>query len=64
MDLHEFGRILTANRKPNGEFSPEAVAAITALYIAGTPRKDIADAFDMPRPATVNNLIDASAIPT
>lgn len=56
MDLNELGRILSADRKPNGEYSSEAVAAITALFIAGVPRHTIATAFGTRRPATINNI--------
>lgn len=56
MDLNELGRILTADRKPNGEYSPEAVSAITALFIAGVPRQTIAAAFGTQRPVTINNI--------
>ncbi|KAK8139502.1 hypothetical protein PG984_002882 [Apiospora sp. TS-2023a] len=56
MDLNKLGRILNADRKPNGEYSPEAVSAITALFVAGVPRHTIAAAFGTRRPATINNI--------
>ncbi|KAK8073219.1 hypothetical protein PG994_004118 [Apiospora phragmitis] len=57
LDIHELGRVLTEDRKPNGQFSPEAMAAIVALRVAGLPRKLIADAFGTPRVEAVNNLV-------
>ena len=57
MDLNEIGRILSADRKPNGEFTSEAVAAIAALAAVGVKKKAIADAFGTPRPATISHLI-------
>ncbi|KAK7949427.1 hypothetical protein PG988_016066 [Apiospora saccharicola] len=56
MDLNELGRILSDDRKPNGEYSPEAISTITALFVAGVPRHTIAAAFGTRRPATVNNI--------
>ena len=56
MDLDEFGRILTADRVPNGEFSSEAVTAIVALSIAGVPKVRIAKAFRTNRRSTISNL--------
>jgi transposase len=57
MDMHEFGRILTAERKPNGQFSPEAVAAIVAFAICGQPHSAIAKAFGTRRRETITNLV-------
>ena len=57
MDMHEFGRILTAERKPNGQFSPEAVAAIIAFAICGQPYSAITKAFGTRRRETITNLV-------
>ncbi|KAH7109682.1 hypothetical protein EDB81DRAFT_607409, partial [Dactylonectria macrodidyma] len=40
-----FGQIISGNRKPNHEFSPEAKGAMLAMLEAGRSERDVAEEF-------------------
>ena len=55
-DLAEIGRVLTRNRKANGQFSPEAKAAIASFAAAGESHVAIAKAFGAKRTQTIGDI--------
>lgn len=58
MDLRAFGTVLSANRCINGEYTPEARAAIVAATVSGVSHVDVAAAFGTKRVATISDIVN------
>ena len=56
MDLREFGRIISGNRGPNGEFTKEARMGIAGLRVAGVTRREVAAAVGTNRLQTITDI--------
>lgn len=55
--LRSFGTELSANRRPNGEYTAEARAAIVSAYLTGTSLAELVDIFKAGNESTIRSIV-------
>lgn len=55
--LRSFGTELSANRRPNGEYTAEARAAIVFAYLTGTSLAELVDMFKADNESTIRSIV-------